>query len=243
MCRPDASAAEKTMNRLLRTAFLLFIGLLATVVVADDAAKKNSHARWEKSILRLEQADRDNPRPRRGVLFVGSSSIRFWQLESSFPDLPVINHGFGGSQIADTIHFADRIVWPFDPKVIVFYAGDNDIAVGKSAETVANDFAAFSAMVHEKLPDTHLIYIAIKPSIARWGLAGEMKIANGNIAAQCAVDEKRTFLDIWQPMLGADGKPKADLFIKDGLHLNTAGYELWIWLVNAELARLNISAE
>lgn len=225
-----------------RTILLIAAASIAVGAVpqcaGEDAEKKNPHARWERAISRFEDADLDDPRPRQGVLFVGSSSIRFWPLARSFPDLPVVGHGFGGSQIDDTIHFADRIVWPFEPKVIVFYAGDNDVAAGKSARVVADDFKTFSALVHQHLPDTHLIYIAIKPSIARWSLAEKMKQANAAIAQQCDKDDQRTFLDVWTPMLTDDGQPDPMLFVKDGLHLNKSGYQLWNELVIKELSKL-----
>ena len=204
----------------------------------QDSEPKSPHARWERSIQRMEDKDKESSRPRGGVLFVGSSSIRMWKLPSSFPDLAAINHGFGGSQIDDTIHFADRIVWPFEPKVIVFYAGDNDIAAGKTPEVVAADFATFSKLVQDNLPETTLIYVAIKPSIARWNLAEPMIEANAAIAQQCAEDDKRIFLDVWQPMLGDDGKPMSDLFLKDGLHMNSKGYAMWNEQVQAELNKL-----
>jgi len=200
-----------------------------------DQEPKNPHARWEQSIQGMEARDAEDRQPRRGVLFVGSSSIRMWNLPMSFPELPAINHGFGGSQIDDTIHFADRIVWPFQPKVIVFYAGDNDIARGKTPDVVACDYATFSRLVRKHLPETTLMYVAIKPSIARWKLADLMIEANAAIAKQCAEEDKRIFLDVWQPMLGEDGKPMADLFLKDGLHMNAKGYAMWNALVQAEL--------
>lgn len=204
---------------------------------AEDPKKENPHARWEPAIQRFEEADQDHPRPRHGMLFVGSSSIRFWNLKKSFPELPAINHGFGGSQIADTVYFADRIVWPFQPEVIVMYAGDNDIAAGKSPQTVSDDFRTFSDMVARQQPDTHLVFIAIKPSIARWSLAEKMSQANSAIAEQCAASDLRTFVDVWPAMLNDDGQPDSGLFIKDGLHLNEAGYELWTKLVSEALPK------
>jgi len=225
----------------LRT--LLILSLMCIAAISDAAAKdnrnKNHHSRWEAAIHRFEEADRKTPQPRDGVLFVGSSSIRLWNLKKSFPRLEAINHGFGGSEIADTIHFVDRIVWPFTPRVVVFYAGDNDIAGGNSAEETAKDFKTFSTQIHEQLPDTQLIYIAIKPSIARWSLSKEMSKANAAIAEQCRLDDKRIFLNIWTPMLGDNGLPKPDLFLKDGLHLNAAGYELWTKLTAAELQKIS----
>ena len=224
----------------IRTVVLLLISVNVLLIQStasgrDVETKKNPHALWEKAIAAFENADQNDRRPRDGILFVGSSSIRLWDLEHSFPDLSTINHGFGGSEIADTIHFADRIVWPFSPRVIVLYAGDNDIAGGQSAQDTTEDFKTFSKQVNERLPNTRLIFIAIKPSIRRWALADEIKRANGAIADICDQDDKRVFLDIWTPMLGDDGRPRPDLFVKDGLHLNEAGYQLWTELLSAEL--------
>lgn len=232
------------MSRQRSIAMLILAGALFSVGAESlRGDEKHRHARWEPAIQRFEQADQDDRRPRDSVLFVGSSSIRMWDLEKSFPGLPSINHGFGGSQIDDSIHFADRIIWPFRPKVIVFYAGDNDIAGGKSADRVAQDYSTFSKMVHEHLPDTSMVYVAIKPSIARWNLADEMAVANAAIEKQCETDDQRVFLNIWHPMLGDLGTPMKDLFIKDGLHLNAKGYQIWNDLLKQELRKLHIDLE
>jgi hypothetical protein len=233
------------MRSLRSSAILILAACLfsGSTVRLDGREKKpdaDRHARWEAAIHRFEEADRDAPRPRDGVLFVGSSSIRMWDLKESFPGLPAINHGFGGSQIDDSIHFADRIVWPFKPRVIVFYAGDNDIAAGKSAVQVAQDYGTFSDLVHEHLPETSMVYVAIKPSIARWNLADRMAVANAAIEKQCEADDQRVFLNIWDPMLGDFGTPMKDLFLKDGLHLNPKGYRVWNDLLKVELRKLNI---
>jgi len=227
----------------LALAGVLFFG--SSVSLNGDDKKQNTepHARWEAAIRRFEKADTDERRPRDAVLFVGSSSIRMWNLKESFPGLPSINHGFGGSQIDNSIHFADRIVWPFKPRVIVFYAGDNDIAAGKSAAQVVQDYATFSTMVHEHLPDTSMVYVAIKPSIARWELSKEMAVANAEIAKRCESDDQRVFLNIWDPMLGDYGTPMKGLFLKDGLHLNAKGYGIWNDLLKIELRKLNVKLD
>ncbi len=222
--------------RNLRIILLVYVTVISTTA-AEGTRKNNLYSRWEPAINRFEEADRKTPQPRDGVLFAGSSSIRFWDLKKSFPKLEAINHGFGGSKIADTIHFADRIIWPFTPRVIIFYAGDNDIAGGKSAEETAKDFTNFSELLHKNLPDTQLIYIAIKPSIARWSLSDEMSKANSAIAEQCRQENNRSFLNIWTPMLGDNGLPNPDLFLKDGLHLNETGYKLWTKLTATELQK------
>ena len=173
-----------------------------------------------------------------GVLFIGSSSIRMWKtLEQDFAGLPVINRGFGGSQIADSNHFAGRIVHPYKPRQIVLYAGDNDVAGGKSPETVLADFQQFLKTVRAKLPKVRVSFIAIKPSLSRWKLSGKMAMANSLVRDACGKDKRLDYIDIWLPMLGDNGKPRPDLFLGDGLHLNAKGYALWTSIVKPHLAK------
>ena len=192
---------------------------------AKPKAKKPS--RWEKNIKRFEERDKTAPPPKGKILFLGSSSIVRWNTGKLFPNHTTVNRGFGGSQISDSLEFADRILLPYQPKTIVFYAGDNDIAAGESAQQVIDDYKALIAKVHAKLPKTKFIFVAIKPSTSRWSLWGKMKRANDAIAALSKSDPRLEYLDIVTPMLGADGKPKKELLASDGLHLSEAGYKLW----------------
>ncbi len=203
--------------------------LLAALLAGAPAA--TAADRWEKAIEAFERADQVQPPPTNGILFIGSSSIVKWPLRECFPNLPVINRGFGGSQIADSVHYAGRILLPYKPRIVVFYAGDNDIAAGKTPEQVLSDYQAFVAKVHQALPRTRIVYIAIKPSIRRWKLAGQMRRANRLIEAVTARDPLLEFVDVWPAMLGPAGAPRRELFVKDGLHLNRKGYELWTSLV------------
>ncbi|MDF1743747.1 MAG: SGNH/GDSL hydrolase family protein [Gimesia sp.] len=193
------------------------------------AAEKQKHdfARWEKTISRFEQQDREQGIKEKGVLFVGSSSIRLWDLEKYFPNQPTINRGFGGSEIVDSTHFADRIILKHKPRQIFLYAGDNDISRKRTADEVASDFQNFVKVVHQTLPETRIVFIAIKPSLSRWNLSETMIKANQKIAAQCAKNALLDYADVWKPMLGTDGKPKPELFKSDGLHLNHEGYLIW----------------
>jgi outer membrane protein assembly factor BamB/lysophospholipase L1-like esterase len=200
---------------------------------ADD---KQDFIRWEKDIAAFEMKDKENPPPKNAVLFAGSSSIRLWDLKESFPDLEAINRGFGGSQIGDSTHFAPRIILKTEPRIIVLYAGDNDLAAGKTPEQVSEDFQAFAQLIHKELPTTKIIFIAIKPSPARWQLADKQKNANDLIEAYCKKHDGLAYLDMVKPMLGEDGKPRKELFVKDGLHLNEKGYELWASLLKSFLA-------
>ena len=194
--------------------------------------------RWTEAIQKLEAEDAAQPPVPGGVLFVGSSSIRLWDLEKYFPGLPVVNRGFGGSEICDSVYYFDTLVAKHQPKTVVFYAGDNDVAGGKKAAQVLRDFRAFDAKLEEELPSTRLIYISIKPSIARWELAAEMRRANCLICSQCRADPNRlTYLDIWCPMLDEQCQPRKELFAGDGLHLNDEGYQLWSGLVKRQLDR------
>jgi len=204
----------------------------ATAGAAEPEAAPN---RWEKTIQRFEQQDTRQSPPKNAVLFLGSSSIVGWNVKEWFPDVEAINRGFGGSEIADSVRFAERIVIPYEPRVIVFYAGDNDVAHGKTPEQVLADFRRFTAKVHAALPKTRIVFVAIKPSIRRWQLVDKMRKANRMIREVCQSDERLVFVDIDPPMIGPDGKPKKELFRDDGLHLNAAGYRLWSDLVRPHL--------
>ena len=214
----------------------IIISGLFIVSSATPAFAQAKSIKWEKSIAAYEAADKKKMPKEDGVLFIGSSSIRGWKtIEQDFPNHTVINRGFGGSEIADSIHFANRIIHPYKPKHILLYAGDNDIARGKSAEIVLADFKKFARIIHEKTPQARISFIAIKPSLSRWKLAKKMEKANSLIRTFCRTDAHLSFIDIWKPMLGSDGKPKPELFIRDGLHLNNKGYALWAKIVAPHL--------
>ena len=221
------------LSTLLKTFLgVALIGIASNgVAFADDPAAKPNFEKWEASIRKFEVQDKDSPQPKMANLFVGSSSIRMWKLDQSFPKFKTINRGFGGSEIADSIHFADRIILKHQPTVVLLYAGDNDISHGKFAETVTADFRKFVSAVRKELPDVEIGFIAIKPSIKRWNLASEMRKANKAVASICEKDDHLTYVDIFKPMLGEDGKPRPELFLKDGLHLNEEGYKLWASIV------------
>ena len=148
-------------------------------------------------------------------------------LAQDFPGFPVINRGFGGSQMVDTLVYADRIVLPYHPRQIVVYAGDNDIPAGKSPEQVFADFKAFVEKVHQALPKTRISYLAIKGCSSRWRLVEKVKKANQLIRQFTETDPRLDFIDTFTPLLGKDGRPRDELFRADKLHLNAKGYALW----------------
>lgn len=204
-----------------------------TVAVETNAPP---HARWEKDIAAFEAADRTNPPPTGAVVFVGSSSIRLWKMAAEqFPSHRIINRGFGGSHLSDSVAFAGRIVIPYRPKLVVLYAGDNDIASGKTPEQVRDDFKAFVAKVREALPETRVAYLAIKPSSSRLKFFDRHKATNDLIREVIATDPKLIYVDTWTPILDAEGKPRDEFFLPDRLHLNDAGYKLWAGIVGPVL--------
>jgi lysophospholipase L1-like esterase len=193
---------------------------------ADNSATK-SHP-FEKDIEAFEAADKKSPPPQGAVLFIGSSSIRMWKtLATDFPDQKVINRGFGGSELADSVYFADRIVIPYKPRLIVLFAGTNDINAGKSPQTVFADFKAFVAHVRAALPNTRIAYLSISPAPIRWSQADKQKEANRRIKDYIASEKNNLdYIDLWDQFLGPDGKPREDLFLHDRLHNNAAGYKI-----------------
>jgi lysophospholipase L1-like esterase len=203
---------------------ILCVGLMLLVAPLIFAAPE----KWAAAIDKFTQADATNPPPRDAVVFIGSSSIVRWTtLAQDFPAVTVINRGFGGSELEDSAHYVDRIVSPYQPRIVVLYAGENDLNAGKTPEKVLFDFKHFVASIHKALPDARVVFIAIKPSPSRWKIKEQVVRANALIAAECARDQRLAFADIYTPMLDAKGEPRPELFVKDMLHMNAAGYAVW----------------
>lgn len=197
----------------------------------QPAAAPAAEERWAKDMAAFAADDEARPFAPGGIVFVGSSSIRLWDLAASFPGHRTLNRGFGGSQIPDSIEHIERLVLRHRPATVVFYAGDNDISAGRTPAQVHADFETFAGRVHAALPSTRIAFIAIKPSLARWALVDKVREANRLIRAACDRDDRLGFVDVDGPTIGWDGKPRADLFVKDGLHLSPKGYALWNVLV------------
>jgi lysophospholipase L1-like esterase len=205
----------------------LWVGGASAQSLAPHAVSPDSQ--WEESIARFVAVDRDHAPKPGGVVFVGSSSIRLWNdLETSFRDAPVIlKRGFGGSKMSDCTRYLDRLVIPYKPRLVLLYAGDNDLAEGGSPQDVLRNFVKFVEDIHKELPTTRIAYISIKPSPARAALIPRVRETNELIRRYIAVAHNLEFIDVFTPMLDASGLPRAELFRADALHLNGAGYALW----------------
>jgi lysophospholipase L1-like esterase len=219
-------------------ALLLLITALASGLCQAAVTAIAKPAQWEPEIKTFEALDRVRRPPTNAVLFVGSSSIRMWKtLAEDMKGLPVINRGFGGSQMSDLVSFANRIVIPYQPREIVVYEGDNDIASGKTPEQVRDDFVEFVKKVHTALPRARITYLTIKPSPSRWKLAEKMQAANTLIAQATTADRRLEFIDVFTPLLGNDGQPRREFYLPDMLHLNQLGYQVWTTVIRARLTQ------
>jgi lysophospholipase L1-like esterase len=184
--------------------------------------------RYETAIRAFETADRASMPAPGGIVFVGSSSIRLWtSLAADFPGLPVLNRGFGGSTFPEANHYLGRAVLRYRPRTVVVYEGDNDIALGRSPRQVLADYREFVRRVRDSLPRTRVVFIGIKPSPSRWKLVELQREANRLVRDVVATDTLLSYVDVFEPMLGANGRPQPAFFVGDSLHMTPAGYALW----------------
>jgi hypothetical protein len=217
---------------------LLTAILLLGQPLSGAEGQTNGPARWAKDIAAYEMADKTNHPPANGILFIGSSSIRMWKtLAKDFPDHKVFNRGFGGSQIIDSVFYADRIAIPYQPRQIVLYAGGNDINAGKEPEQVFGDYKAFVAKIQQALPRTRIAFISSAPNPKRWAQVEKAKRLNQLVADFVKTDSRLEFINVFPHMLGPDGQPKPDIFLDDKLHMNAKGYAIWRELVMPFLSK------
>jgi lysophospholipase L1-like esterase len=223
------------MKPILRLALALSFVLARAALAAET---NHNFAKWEKEIAAFEQSDATNPPPKGALLFIGSSTIRFWKtLAEDFPGQRVINRGFGGSEIVDATHFADRIIFPYAPRMIFLRSGGNDLWAGKSPEQVFADFQEFAATVHAKLPETEIVFISLSPSIARWKQHEQEKAVNSLVERFVPQQSHLTYIETYPIVLGTNGEPRAELFVGDKLHFNAEGYKLLVERVRPYLPK------
>ena len=214
------------LKRMLLLAWLCGF-ILVQPWTSTAAETRHNFAQWNEEIRAFTSSDRTNPPPQHALLFIGSSTIRKWTtLAKDFPGQPVINRGFGGSEIVDSTHFADQIVFPYAPRTIFFRAGGNDLWAGKTPEAVFADFKAFVNEVHARLPETGIYYISWGPTPSRWKQHDQEKALNAMVKQFAGHTPHVGYIETYDMVLGADGKPRRELFQSDMLHYNAAGYKL-----------------
>ena len=216
------------MGRLRFLTRFVVVAAFAAACAHAPAQRIVEAPRFAAEIARFDSTDRAHMPAPGGVVFVGSSTIRLWpDLKSDFPGLNVIQRGFGGSRLDEVLRYTPKIVVAYKPRMIVLYAGDNDLAEGRNAEQVYENYKSFVALVHRSLPNAKIVFVSIKPSESRWSLVGEMRSANEMIRRFTATDPRLEYVDVFNPMLGSDGRPRPELFRPDKLHMTAVGYELW----------------
>jgi lysophospholipase L1-like esterase len=225
----------RSQTRMLATlAAVALFGSASLAAQVDDP----DPSRFTETFDDWATHDAENSAPANPIVFVGSSSINFWRTAEYFPQFPVINRGFGGSQASDATHWVHEAVLKYDPSVVVYYEGDNDVNVGKKAPQIFEDMKQFAEAVHGESPGTHVVFLSVKPSLSRWQHWTESQATNSLLEDYAAGRYNVHFVDVGTDMLGGDGEPIPELFIADGLHMTPMGYEIWTGLVTPVLAAL-----
>lgn len=204
--------------------------LLLLCLVADHQirAQENSPPFWQE-IQDFKKQDSIQAPPKDAILFVGSSSFRMWNnVQEMFPKHTILNRGFGGSNLLDLQYYLGYIVFPYQPKQIIIYSGENDIAAGDvSASDVLERFDTVFQSIRAQLPKVPIVFVSIKPSPSREQYMPIMEESNTLIRNYLKKEPKTKFVDVYSLMLEKDGKPKSDIFLEDNLHMNQKGYAIW----------------
>jgi lysophospholipase L1-like esterase len=204
----------------------------------------NVHAQpgapFYSDIQNFKKQDSINPPPQHAVLFVGSSSFTKWKdVQDYFPGIPIINRGFGGSSLPDVIRYANDIIFPYHPKQVVIYCGENDFTMSDTvtAGIVIARVKKLFQIIRNKLPDANIVYISIKPSPSRAKYRSHAETANSAIKNFLATQKNAIFIDVFHAMLGENGKPIPSIFLADSLHMNASGYAIWKKIIEPVLIK------
>jgi lysophospholipase L1-like esterase len=216
--------------------FLLLLLFTTAFVYAQEPAPF-----WNE-IKSFKKEDSLHIPAKKAILFVGSSSFRLWKdVDKAFPNHTIINRGFGGSSLPHVIKYADDIIFPYKPKQVVIYCGENDMtAEGVTGDTVFQRFRTLFTLftlIRSRLKNVPILFVSMKPSPSRWQLKEKMERGNGLIREFLSTKKKTAFVDVWNPMLTGDGKPREELFLADRLHMNEKGYAIWIEKITPYLVK------
>ncbi|HUC80906.1 MAG TPA: SGNH/GDSL hydrolase family protein [Flavisolibacter sp.] len=204
--------------------------LIATFLLLCTTTFAQQQKPFWNEITDFKRTDSAQAPPKNAILFTGSSSFRLWKdVQQAFPKHTIINRGFGGSSLPHAIQYADEIIFPYQPKQVVVYCGENDFGAGDSitGQTVFQRFQQLFSLIRERLPKTKITFVSMKPSPSRWHLKEKMETGNKLIKDFLKKQKKASYVDVWTPMLNDEGKPREELFVGDKLHMNEKGYAIW----------------
>ncbi len=205
--------------KVILSVFLLFVILQSN---AQDPK------RFQKAVEELVKKEYNFSPDKEVVVFAGSSSIRMWKdVQAAYPEYNVINNGFGGSHFSDLIHYYRELIAIRRPDILFIYEGDNDIFSGKNPKKVADEARQLINKVHQDFPETKIVLISAKPSLARWKLKKEYQQLNRYLEKLAKKREGLEYADVWKAMVDERGDVYTDIFVDDNLHLNEKGYEIW----------------
>jgi lysophospholipase L1-like esterase len=222
------------MHRRLRVTAAIVVTLLGAIASAGARADQApaDASRFEKNVLAYEAADQTSPAPRGAILLVGDSQFYRWRsLAEDLPGYTVVNRGIDSFQTSDLLHFTDRLVLPYAPRLIVMHVGGNDVNNGKSAEQILTDVQGFVAKVRAVMPDVPIAFSSITPGPGRWNQAAVRKRTNDTVKAWVATQPRMHFIDLWDAMLTPEGQPREDLWVEDRIHPNQAGYRIRVQIM------------
>jgi lysophospholipase L1-like esterase len=224
--------------KMLSRFFYGFILLNSLVACSDEPDKTNSLP-FYSDIQNFRKLDSLKP-PKAGViLFVGSSSFRLWtQLETVFKDYNALNRGFGGATLIDVNRYANEVIFPYKPRQILIYCGENDLPSDTvSAEMLYGRFVTLYTTIRSKMPEVPIAYVSIKPSPARAKYLPIIRKANRYISRFLAKEPNAEFIDVFSPLLTKNGHLRPELYGNDRLHINAKGYEIWARVIEPYLIR------
>lgn len=205
------------------------IQTLALLLILSSIQAQNIHP-FESEIRAYERLDSLGKPAKGQILLFGSSSMRLWKTyQTDLAGYKVVNRGFGGSEISDAIYYFDRVVLPLEPSWILLYSGDNDLWNSKKTpKKVFEDYQTFMALIQQKLPNTKVAIISLRPSLARESMMPQQRELNALFKQYCKKHRKKAYIiDMYERLLTPDGRPNGDYLVEDKLHLNAKGYEVW----------------
>jgi lysophospholipase L1-like esterase len=213
----------------MKKIFIFLLAFLASHFITNDSFAQIIPP-FYNDIIAFKKNDQV-VRPESGsILFVGSSSFTMWKdVQNDFPAYKILNRGFGGSSLTDLIRYAPDVIYPYQPKQVVIYCGENDFvsSPNANADTVLTRFNQLFGMIRTRLPKAHILFVSIKPSPSRAKYMPEMVRANAMIKSFLKKKSKTGYVDVYNKMLLADGSPMPNIFLADKLHMNRTGYEIW----------------